>query len=233
MRDPKRQPNSQDSGVAQGQDRRASERYPCSLRSDCHPLAGERTDSWRAQVQNIATGGIGLMLKRRFEPRTVLVIGLENPEQGFARTMLARVVHAAAQGDGTWYVGCAFLRELGEDDLRACGAEGIRPAGPDCRAWVRVSCDIDSFCREHGEGTSDRWPVKVVNVSPAGLALVVSRPVPKGALLTVELPTAEGQAAREVSVRVVEAQARPEEEWLLGCEFVEQLGEDELRRLPG
>jgi hypothetical protein len=232
MQDPIPLPHSNDSRVTTGEERRARERYPSSLELDCHPLGGERSDFWRAKVKDISAGGMGLFLRRRFEPRTVLVIGLENPELGFARTLLCRVVHATPQPNGTWYLGCAFFRELSGEDLQACGGDRIRPSEPDCRAWVRVTCNLDTHCREASEPATDRWPVKVVNVAPTGLALIVSRPITKGALLQVELPAAEGQAARAVYARVVQAQAGSAEEWLLGCEIAEHLSADELQQFP-
>jgi len=61
---------------------------------------------------------VALSLGRRFERGTLLTIEIQPPGNRFLDPLLARVVHVAAQPDGSWLVGCAFSREISEEDLQ-------------------------------------------------------------------------------------------------------------------
>jgi hypothetical protein len=74
----------------------------------------------------------------------------------------------------------------------------------------------------------DGW---LVNISVAGLGLLLDRPLDVGTLLFVDLESAPGAAPVELLARVVWAKATPEKEWVLGCEFVNPLQADELQAI--
>src|SRR5260370_10189068 len=79
---------------------------------------------WCATGGAISAGGGGLLLQGRFEPRTGLAIELpdsDNPEY----TVFVRVVHARAQPDGHWLLGCQFVSPLSDERLHA-----LRHAAP-------------------------------------------------------------------------------------------------------
>jgi hypothetical protein len=99
------------------QERRAEPRYPCSLTVGCEPVAGKGQEPWGAEVRDISASGIALIVERRFEPGTILVV--MPPEQfETPASLLARVVRAQAYGSGRWIIGCKLVNRLGEDDLR-------------------------------------------------------------------------------------------------------------------
>jgi hypothetical protein len=81
-------------------------------------MAGTDTD-WAGRVRNLSRGGLRLLLPRRFEPGTLLQIEVESVRDGDPVPLLARVIHVGPEAPGVWAVGCAFLRELGRDDLEA------------------------------------------------------------------------------------------------------------------
>lgn len=89
-----------------------------SLEVSCHPVATLRDDPWPAQVQDITTDHIGLLLKRRFEPNTLLTVELQSPALDYQRTLLARVVQAKAHG-GAWLIGCLLANKLDHDEVEA------------------------------------------------------------------------------------------------------------------
>jgi hypothetical protein len=99
-------------------ERRASARHPCALETSCLQAA-DAENTWDAQVVDISTTGVGLLMKRRFEPGTLLSFRLEGPSGGQSYNALARVVHAKRQEAGKWLLGCALIGELDTAQLRA------------------------------------------------------------------------------------------------------------------
>jgi hypothetical protein len=116
-------------------------RYPCDLPTTCKPpsILGEGELTWNAQILNISRGGVGLLIRRRFEPGAILIIALPGQEPGTSHAVLARVVHATRQDKG-WLVGCAFISNLSNEEL-----EAIRQIGQD------VPEDCYSYPPEVGE----------------------------------------------------------------------------------
>jgi hypothetical protein len=99
-------------------ERRAFVRYPCDRETNCHPLSASGQE-WAGQVENLSRGGIGLVLNRRFELKTLLAIELLSRSGQPARRVFARVVHVHRRADGNWLLGCAFANQLAEEDLQA------------------------------------------------------------------------------------------------------------------
>ncbi|MBY0523266.1 MAG: PilZ domain-containing protein [Gemmataceae bacterium] len=112
-------------GPASGAERRASVRYPCdpesfSADNTCRPLTARRKDeSWTATVRDLSTGGVGIVVNRRFEPGTLLSIELQDADRLSARTLLVRVVRLTKEGKEHWLLGCAFTTKLSEAELLA------------------------------------------------------------------------------------------------------------------
>ncbi len=97
-------------GWLRAAERRGAARRSCHVPSVCHPLPLSRErDSWWAVAQDISESGIGLVLERRFELGTVLVLELESVEGRAAHYLLAEVVRTEPQPGGTWLAGCAFI----------------------------------------------------------------------------------------------------------------------------
>jgi len=100
-------------------DRRAATRYPLSLQTTGHVLGGPRGHvPWVAHISDISATGIGLVFNSRIKPGTVLVITLQGANQKLSRPIPVRVMHATAQDDKTWRLGCAFVRKVNEEDLQ-------------------------------------------------------------------------------------------------------------------
>ena len=95
-------------------------------------------------------------------------------------------------------------------------------AREECLAWYR---------RPPVE--KDTQPVQILNISPAGIALVVPHPMEAGVSLQLELQaTPEGPPLMK-QVHVIHVTARPEGDWLVGCAFLGELGEEEMFALTG
>jgi hypothetical protein len=94
-------------------------RRPQGIEAFCRSVAAVKDDPWPARVRDLSAGSIGLVLTRRFEPGTLLVIELEKKAHGLSTTLVGRVVHATAQNNGGWMVGCTLANKIAEDDLQA------------------------------------------------------------------------------------------------------------------
>jgi hypothetical protein len=181
-----------------------------------------------ARAVDISAGGIALVLDRRFERGAILSIRLASDRET-TRNLLLRVVYAKSQGDGSWRLGCAFARELGQRELRAFKAERVRPSEPDLRAWVPFRCDVDTVCRAITPSENETWPIRVLEVSLAGMSLVAPHPFDCGALLNVELPGVDELLPRHILVRVVTNRPFSSNRWLLGCELAARISDQELQ----
>ncbi len=97
----------------------APARRPSGIEAFCRSVAAVKDDPWPARVRDLSSGSIGLALTRRFEPGTLLVIELEKKTQSLSHTLVGRVVHATAQTNGGWMIGCTLANKIAEDDLQA------------------------------------------------------------------------------------------------------------------
>lgn len=209
------------------EERRASVRMPSSRAGYCRPAGGGAEDSCRARVRDISTLGIGLVFPQRPELGRLLEIDLEGPGRKIVRTLLARVVHTEADADG-WVVGCAFTMEMPDADLKLFQAERVKPAPGDGRRWVRFPCNVETVCTTCLTTPGERIAARILNISAGGLGLLLPCQFEVGTLLHVEIPASRGRVPRKLLVRVVRAIAHSNGDWFLGCEFAQQLREDEV-----
>lgn len=120
---------------------RVSERHACDVHTSCQPpsFGSGAEEKWDGTIRNISTGGISLVLSRRFERGAGLAIELPGPAQ--SATVLARVIHVKPQPDGGWMLGCAFVSPLSDEELRSLlkpGPREPRPAPPVKRTLAEV-----------------------------------------------------------------------------------------------
>ncbi len=105
-------------GQLTGKERRAAPRYDSRQRGHCRPLGGARKLCWPALVRDVSTLGMGLVVERRFEPGTLLMVGLADGV-GAERLILLRVVRVQPAPNRRWIVGCRWDRKLAGDDVEA------------------------------------------------------------------------------------------------------------------
>ena len=215
---------------APNEERRASVRLPSSRAGYCRPAGGDAERSVRARVRDISTLGIALVFPRPPELGALLEIDLEGPGRKIIRTLLARVVHAEAEADG-WVVGCAFTMDLVDADLKLFQAERARPAPGDGRRWMRFPCNVETVCTTCLTVPGERSAARILNISAGGIGLLLPCQFDPGTLLYFEMPAHPGRMPRKLLVRVVRAFERTNGDWFLGCEFAQQLREDEVLAL--
>ena len=106
-------------------------------------------------------------------------------------------------------------------------------SGSNRRASARFAVLVGS-CAEvdsdvHAGGAVERWPVVIQDVSAGGLGIVLARRFEPGTEMTIELGRTD-QPLR-FATRVVRVIAETAGHWVHGCEFLEQLTNDQLRWL--
>jgi hypothetical protein len=100
-------------------ERRATIRYPCTSEIFCRLLQVQGGHSAvPARARDISTGGVSLVAPVGFGQGTILHIELQTCADTLSQPLHACVMHATAQPDGQWFIGCAFLDKLSPDQLK-------------------------------------------------------------------------------------------------------------------
>jgi hypothetical protein len=103
-------------------DRRAWLRFPCELDIICLPVSNRCQDetegAWLGNIRDVSFCGIGLRMKRRFEPGTAMSVELSESKT-LRRRLLVHVIHASPEADGRWIIGCTFDCPLSQQELQA------------------------------------------------------------------------------------------------------------------
>jgi eukaryotic-like serine/threonine-protein kinase len=112
-----------------GDDRRASVRYAVGVGSSCKINTSvfdsdprdqsDTTAVWPLVVRDVSTGGVGILLARRCEPGTELLIELMTESNQQTRSLPVRVVRVRRDTLGHWIHGCEFLSPLDPPSLSA------------------------------------------------------------------------------------------------------------------
>ncbi|HZT81992.1 MAG TPA: PilZ domain-containing protein [Gemmataceae bacterium] len=101
------------------------------------------------------------------------------------------------------------------------------------RATVRYETDLLGACRPLTARLDKPAEATVRDLSAGGIGLLATRRFEPAALVAVEVfPHGDASPALLVA-RVVHATPWDDGRWLLGCQFVRPLGDDELRDLLG
>jgi hypothetical protein len=210
-------------------ERRAWLRYPINLETSCQTSSDPA--GCVATIRNISLGGMNLVVDRPFPSGTLLKVEVQSSLENTPQMLCVRVIHVAQQPDGTYSLGCAFARELSDQSLRAFRAARVKPLPPDKRSWVRFLCNFRALCRRVEPAPVEPCSAKILNVSAAGVGLMVTRRFEVGAPLCVELPIATGDTPTAVPGRVVHAKMQRSGDWVIGCAFNQPLTEEQLRAL--
>jgi hypothetical protein len=100
--------------------RRTAVRYRCAVGTVGRLSLPDNHDQREVWVYNLSETGIGLtMADGTLASGTSVTIRLRGPTPESAVALTARVVHATAQADGTWRIGCAFTARLTDEVVKA------------------------------------------------------------------------------------------------------------------
>jgi len=105
-------------------DRRACVRHPLEVgtcgvvnTSACDDGGPESEEMWPLVIRDVSAGGIGVVLARRFEPGTELIIECVGGSAASVYRIRTRVVRVESGGAGHWIHGCAFHNKLSDSQL--------------------------------------------------------------------------------------------------------------------
>ena len=107
-----RPPQPEPEKPRKGADRRVAVRYPSDREASCLPVVRTKEKSWTAKLQDISATGVCLKVSRRFEPDTLLMVELTQPDERIPRSVLARVQWVRRQSPRIWLLGCLFQSPL-------------------------------------------------------------------------------------------------------------------------
>jgi hypothetical protein len=111
---------------------------------------------------------------------------------------------------------------------------GPTAVGADRRRAERYECAaLQPFWRIVDEGNGETLPAGVLNISATGVGLLLDEPLKPGTVLVISLQSAPGRLSRPLPVRVMHATAQPGGGWLVGCQFVRRLSQQDMAALLG
>lgn len=213
------------------EERRVWARYPAELKTRAQVGGAVVPQRVSVVVRDISLGGANLEINRSFAPGSLLSLELPSSEEGNTHEVLACVVRLSDLGEGKWGLGCIFSRELTDQDLEGFGAKKIRNDPRDQRTWMRFPVNLSARLQRVEAPHQSPQEGQILNISPSGVGLLVSQPVPAGTLLTVELINAEDKVVKTILACVVHLTGHPDGSCTLGCNFIRQLKEMELHAL--
>ncbi len=120
------------------------------------------------------------------------------------------------------------MSELSSEFVNGSLTQGI-----DRRIWARYSGNLSTSCRIKASLNEDIRPARVRNISAGGISLIVACSAEPETIVPLVLRSTLRDFSRALSLRVLYCVEHPGGDWILGGEFVEPLGEEELRHFLG
>ena len=96
---------------------RAWPRYLGRFRTYCQSIKEGDELLWSVEIKDLSRQGLKLLSHRRFEPGTILRIGLIHEKVG--GILVAQAIHVTETPEGDWLIGCSFPKKLNEEEMRA------------------------------------------------------------------------------------------------------------------
>ena len=197
-----------------GAELRVTERFPCEVEAACQPPADWKRGGkkWSARVRDVSSGGLCLVLGRRFERGAGLAIELPTSDPDSPSILLARVVNVRAEGGGAWALGCSFISPLSDEEIAALTRSADADAAEEKAAAAARPYVADVFFRGvlPDGGVVERLIRKLHRGEPW--------PLPAGRTLGLRFHDASGQGTiAKVRVNACRSAAG---RWVLECTFV-------------
>jgi hypothetical protein len=99
------------------------------------------------------------------------------------------------------------------------------------RRAERYPCNLRPFWRVEGQEQADSPPARIQNISATGIGLRIGQPIKPGAVLVIKLQTTDRRLSRPLPARVMHATPQTEGDWLVGCQFVRKLSDEDMQAL--
>ena len=216
-----------ESSIPIAEEHRVWVRFPSNLATTFQSPTSGVQESLQAQIRNVSRGGLSLLTDRGFEPGSLLSI---EPPGGHdsALAVLAYVVHARRQDQGSWELGCTFARELNNADLVAFGAAPLPEDEAAYRTTPRHTCAVTGSYQVVADDQQERRCVRVLNISGSGALVEGPESLETGTLLSLQLSGPREGPPVTILGCVVHRRSETDGQWTIGCNFIRELTEAEL-----
>lgn len=99
-------------------ERRRAVRFECNRRNSWRLFATTVCSSGEGTVNDISINGVSLSVNSALRPGMFLDLSLTSADgESFSQPMLVRVRRVTPQADGSWLVGCNFVKKLTKEEL--------------------------------------------------------------------------------------------------------------------
>jgi hypothetical protein len=98
------------------QDRRLEVRHCLGLSISCKTVDQGAGVAWQGECQDLSRQGIRLLLDRRFQPGTLLLIELQAPNRSMVHSFLTRVRWTEKHDPAGWVAGCVLVCPLSDEE---------------------------------------------------------------------------------------------------------------------
>ncbi len=98
------------------------------------------------------------------------------------------------------------------------------------RSWPRFEAPPGTTCRVTTTTGRETVPAVVENVSCGGARFIVQMPLPRGTCVLLELHSRSGLFVRVLLAHVIYVAPAPDGRVVVGAEFLDPLGPEELRQ---
>src|SRR5438445_5875745 len=100
-------------------ERRRAVRFECKRRNSWRLFATTTCSSGEGTINDISINGVSMSVDSALRPGMFLDLSLASDDgETFSQPMLVRVRRVKPQADGSWLVGCNFVKKLTKEELR-------------------------------------------------------------------------------------------------------------------
>jgi len=171
-----------------------------------------------------------LIVGSHIEAGDLIRIDLPADAEGGESAVLACVVRVNSDENGEWALNCTFSADLSEEDWQLFALEPPPPEA-ERRARIRYICQAELIYEVVGGRPDQRGSAQCVDLSTGGVGFPIPGPIALGSLLHLELRDGSGHRVAVMLASAVSTRRSPDGQHLLGCNFMGELGDAQLRNL--
>jgi hypothetical protein len=213
------------------EERRAWGRIPCNVETTCAAAKSGPSRRVPARVRNVSRTGINLELPIAYEPGEMLSVLLPGGDADEACELLACVTRCESAAEGAHKTACTFATHLTNDEMSRFGGLKSQESDSDQRVWARFPCPAQAVFKVVGEEETAHSQGLVLNISASGIAMQVLTPRMVGELLSIELWRGEDRQVVNTLASIVRTTVERDGQRIVGCNFIHELTEEQVRRL--
>jgi hypothetical protein len=118
------------------------------------------------------------------------------------------------------------------DVIETLCPEELEVKASERRLRVRYASDLPALCQRTDAEVHDIWlRGKIQNISVSGIRLLLNRPFMANSLIVIEPFQAKDTPPRVFEARVVYVGKHERAGWIMGCEFINRLTQEEMKSL--